>query len=79
LVLEKTFLGSLDHVIAGHVSAENGHVLLLEELNKEPLLSLRMRLGEGSGAAVAIGILKAAIECHNGMATFSSAGVSSKS
>ena len=79
LVLEKTFLGSLDHVIAGHVSAESGHVLLLQELNKEPLLSLGMRLGEGSGAAVAIGILKAAIECHNGMATFNSAGVSNKS
>lgn len=67
---------ALDHVIAGHVSAESAHPALLAQLGKEPLLSLNMRLGEGSGAAVAINILKAAVACHSGMATFAEAGVS---
>ncbi|MEJ2035531.1 MAG: nicotinate-nucleotide--dimethylbenzimidazole phosphoribosyltransferase, partial [Maritimibacter sp.] len=49
---------------------------LLEALGKEPLLSLGMRLGEGSGAALAIGVLKGAVACHSGMATFAEAGVS---
>jgi nicotinate-nucleotide--dimethylbenzimidazole phosphoribosyltransferase len=49
---------------------------LLDFIGKTPLLSLGMRLGEGSGAAVAIGVLKAAIACHSGMATFAEAGVS---
>lgn len=68
--------GALDHCIAGHVSAEPGHKRLLAALGKEPLLSLGMRLGEGSGAAVALGVLRSAIACHNGMATFAEAGVS---
>ena len=42
----------------------------------EPILSLDMALGEGSGAALALGVLRAALECHNGMATFAEAGVS---
>jgi len=67
---------ALDHVIAGHVSAESAHPALLAQLGKEPILSLNMRLGEGSGAAVAINILKAAVACHSGMATFAEAGVS---
>ncbi|MCP4206271.1 MAG: nicotinate-nucleotide--dimethylbenzimidazole phosphoribosyltransferase [Shimia sp.] len=67
---------ALDHVIAGHVSAESAHPALLAQLGKEPILSLNMRLGEGSGAAVAIIILKAAVACHSGMATFAEAGVS---
>ncbi|ALG91461.1 MULTISPECIES: nicotinate-nucleotide--dimethylbenzimidazole phosphoribosyltransferase [Actibacterium] len=66
----------LDHCLAGHVSAEPGHRLLLEAMGKEPVLSFDMRLGEGSGAALALGILRAALECHNGMATFGEAGVS---
>ncbi|MEC8575359.1 MAG: nicotinate-nucleotide--dimethylbenzimidazole phosphoribosyltransferase, partial [Pseudomonadota bacterium] len=49
---------------------------LLAQLGMEPILSLNMRLGEGSGAAVAINILKAAVACHSGMATFAEAGVS---
>lgn len=69
----------LAHCLAGHVSAEPGHRRLLEVLKMQPLLDLGMRLGEGSGAAVALGILKAAVACHAGMATFSSAGVSNKS
>ena len=68
--------GMLDHCRAGHVSAESGHRDLLRELGLDPLLDLGMRLGEGSGAAVAISILRAALACHNGMATFAKAGVS---
>ena len=68
--------GALDHCMAGHVSAEPGHKRLLAALGKEPVLSLGMRLGEGSGAAVALGVLRSAIACHNGMATFAEAGVS---
>jgi nicotinate-nucleotide--dimethylbenzimidazole phosphoribosyltransferase len=68
--------GILDHCRAGHVSAESGHRALLRELGLEPLLDLNMRLGEASGAAVAILLLRAALACHAGMATFSEAGVS---
>lgn len=67
--------GALDHCIAGHQSAENAHAALLGKLGKEPVLSLGLRLGEGSGAALAIQILKGAIACHSGMATFAEAGV----
>ncbi len=74
--LEAARPGALDHVVAGHVSAEAAHARLLENLDKAPLLSLGLRLGEGSGAALAIGILKGAVACHSGMATFAEAGVS---
>ncbi|WP_375689188.1 nicotinate-nucleotide--dimethylbenzimidazole phosphoribosyltransferase [Pseudooceanicola sp. LIPI14-2-Ac024] len=74
--LDAAVQGALDHCIAGHVSAEAGHRALLEKLDKEPLLSLGMRLGEGSGAALAIQVLKGAVACHSGMATFAEAGVS---
>ena len=74
--LEATVSGSLDHCVAGHESNEQAHKELLKRLNKKPLLSLGMRLGEGSGATMAIGVLKAAIACHSGMATFAEAGVS---
>lgn len=77
-VLEKGAKGALDHCVAGHLSAEPGHRRLLERLGKEPLLSLGMRLGEASGAAVALGVLKAALATHNGMATFDEAAVSRK-
>jgi nicotinate-nucleotide--dimethylbenzimidazole phosphoribosyltransferase len=69
---------ALDHCLAGHVSAENAHARALREINKAPLLSLGMRLGEGSGAALAVGLVKAAVACHNGMATFAEAGVAGK-
>ena len=68
--------GALDHCVAGHLSAEGAHGALLERLGMAPLLSLGMRLGEGSGAALAIGIVRGAAECHAGMATFADAGVS---
>ncbi|MDX8351247.1 nicotinate-nucleotide--dimethylbenzimidazole phosphoribosyltransferase [Cognatiyoonia sp. IB215182] len=74
--LAKAADGALDHCVAGHLSAEGAHRKLLEALGKEPLLNLGLRLGEGSGAALAIGILKGAIACHSGMATFAEAGVS---
>ncbi|MDP2579477.1 nicotinate-nucleotide--dimethylbenzimidazole phosphoribosyltransferase [Shimia thalassica] len=74
--LEATQKGALDHVIAGHVSAEAAHGAVLAQLGKEPILSLNMRLGEGSGGALAINILKSAVACHSGMATFAEAGVS---
>jgi nicotinate-nucleotide--dimethylbenzimidazole phosphoribosyltransferase len=75
-VLERAMPGALDHAVAGHVSAEAAHGRLLERLGKAPLLSLGMRLGEGSGAALAIGVLKGAVACHSGMASFAEAGVS---
>ncbi|RBW61815.1 nicotinate-nucleotide--dimethylbenzimidazole phosphoribosyltransferase [Ruegeria sp. A3M17] len=68
--------GALDHTVAGHQSAEGAHAAVLAKLGKEPLLSLGLRLGEGSGGALAINILKSAVACHSGMATFAEAGVS---
>ena len=66
---------ALDHCRAGHVSAESGHRDLLRELKLDPLLDLGMRLGEASGAGVAILLARAALACHAGMATFAEAGV----
>jgi nicotinate-nucleotide--dimethylbenzimidazole phosphoribosyltransferase len=66
----------LDHCLVAHMSAEPGHQRLLSALNKDPILNLGMRLGEGSGAAVALGVLRSALACHSGMATFAEAGVS---
>src|SRR3954447_10934346 len=68
--------GILDHCRAGHVSAESGHRALLRQLGLKPLLDLNMRLGEASGAGVATLLLRAAVACHAGMATFAEAGVS---
>ena len=76
--LVKLASDALDHCLAGHVSAEPGHRRLLRELAKEPLLSLGMRLGESSGAAIALGVLRGAVAAHRGMATFAEAGVSGK-
>jgi nicotinate-nucleotide--dimethylbenzimidazole phosphoribosyltransferase len=69
---------ALDHCLAGHVSAERAHREALNRIGKTPILDLGMRLGEGSGAAVAVGVIKAAVACHNGMATFAEAGVAGK-
>jgi nicotinate-nucleotide--dimethylbenzimidazole phosphoribosyltransferase len=74
--LRRAVTGALDHTVAGHLSAEGAHKRLLDGIGKEPLLQLGLRLGEGSGAALAIGVLKGAIACHSGMATFAEAGVS---
>lgn len=65
-----------DHCIAGHCSAEPGHARLLARLGLEPLLRLGMRLGEGSGAALAVNLIRAALAAHAQMATFGEAGVS---
>ena len=76
--LYKLRTDTLAHALAGHASAEAGHRMLLEELELRPLLDLDMRLGEASGAAAALLILRAALACHTGMATFAEAGVSDK-
>lgn len=69
---------ALHHCIAGHLSAEPAHGALLEKLGMEPLLDLGLRLGEGTGAALALQIVKSAIAAHRGMATFADAGVAGK-
>jgi nicotinate-nucleotide--dimethylbenzimidazole phosphoribosyltransferase len=70
---------ALQHCLAGHVSAEAAHRNVLARLGLRPVLDLGMRLGEGSGAALAAGIVKAALACHADMATFEQAKVSGKS
>ncbi|MCX8279423.1 nicotinate-nucleotide--dimethylbenzimidazole phosphoribosyltransferase [Phyllobacterium sp. 0TCS1.6C] len=69
---------AIDHCLFGHLSAEPAHGRLLQKLGKAPLLALGMRLGEGTGAALAAGIVKAAALSHSGMATFEQAGVSNR-
>jgi nicotinate-nucleotide--dimethylbenzimidazole phosphoribosyltransferase len=69
---------AIAHCLAGHKSAEGAHTDVLARLNKKPLLDLGMRLGEASGAALAAGLVKAALACHNGMATFAEAQVAGK-
>jgi nicotinate-nucleotide--dimethylbenzimidazole phosphoribosyltransferase len=69
---------ALDHCVVAHRSAESGHRRLLDRLGQAPLLDLGMRLGEASGATLAVAILRAAVACHNGMATFAEAGVAGK-
>ena len=64
-----------DWMLFGHQSAEYGHRRLLNELSAEPLLKLNLRLGEGSGAGAALGIIKLACSLHNNMATFAEAAV----
>jgi nicotinate-nucleotide--dimethylbenzimidazole phosphoribosyltransferase len=67
--------GALRWMLASHRSAEGGHSTALQALGLEPLVDLRMRLGEGSGAAVTLPIIKAALALHRNMATFAQAGV----
>ncbi|RIX99068.1 nicotinate-nucleotide--dimethylbenzimidazole phosphoribosyltransferase [Aureimonas flava] len=69
---------ALDHCLFGHVSAEPGHQKALAIMDKVPVLALGMRLGEGTGAALAAAVVKAAVACHNGMATFAQAGVANR-
>ena len=77
-VLFKADRRALDHCMVAHRSVEPGHSHLIEAIGKEPLLDLGMRLGEGSGATLAINIVKSACACHAGMATFAQAGVSDR-
>ena len=66
---------TIEHCLAGHVSAEQAHRRALEKIGKTPILDLGMRLGEGSGAALALGLIKAAVATTRDMATFEQAGV----
>jgi nicotinate-nucleotide--dimethylbenzimidazole phosphoribosyltransferase len=68
----------LAHVLAAHVSAETPHRRLLDLLGLTPLLDLNMRLGEGSGACLAVNVVRSALECYCHMASFAEAGVSEK-
>jgi nicotinate-nucleotide--dimethylbenzimidazole phosphoribosyltransferase len=77
-VLEAARPGALDHCQVGHLSTESGHRRLLAQLGKAPILDLGMRLGEATGAVLAVPVLRAAAACHAGMATFADAGVSGK-
>ena len=79
LPLLKLNADALSHCQAAHVSAEAGHRALLAAMKLKPLLDLGMRLGEASGAAAAILLLRAAVACHAGMATFAEAGVAERS
>jgi nicotinate-nucleotide--dimethylbenzimidazole phosphoribosyltransferase len=65
-----------DYLVAAHLSVELGHRLVLERLGLTPLLNLNMRLGEGTGAALGISLVEAAVKVLNEMATFADAGVS---
>jgi nicotinate-nucleotide--dimethylbenzimidazole phosphoribosyltransferase len=67
-----------DYLFCGHLSTEPGHAIILEFLKQKPLLHLEMRLGEGTGAALAMSVIDAAVRTFAEMATFESAGVSDK-
>ena len=67
-----------DWMIFSHASAEPGHQIIVQALDAKPLLNLNMRLGEGSGAATAVPLIRLALATHNDMATFAEAGVSEK-
>jgi nicotinate-nucleotide--dimethylbenzimidazole phosphoribosyltransferase len=77
-ILQALEPSALDHCLAGHLSAEGAHAQVLARLGKQPLLALDMRLGEGTGAALAASLVKAAAAMHNGMATFAQAGVAGR-
>lgn len=76
--LAKLNPAGLAHTLAAHVSAETPHRRLLGLLGLPPLLDLGMRLGEGSGACLAVNLVRSALECHAHMASFAEAGVSEK-
>ena len=74
-ILHAVRADSIDHCLFAHKSSEPAHEEVLKRLGKEPLLDFKMRLGEGTGAALAAGIVKAAAKTHNDMATFAQAKV----
>jgi nicotinate-nucleotide--dimethylbenzimidazole phosphoribosyltransferase len=78
LVAVKMCPGVRDYLIAGHASVERGHRLILDHLGLVPVLDLGLRLGEGTGAALAMCIIEGAVRTHTEMATFAEAGVSDK-
>ncbi len=77
-ILHAVHPSAIDHCVAGHLSAEGAHREVLERLGKIPLLALGLRLGEGSGAALAMSLIKTAAAIHRDMATFDQAGVSTR-
>jgi nicotinate-nucleotide--dimethylbenzimidazole phosphoribosyltransferase len=77
-VAQKIRPGLVDYMFFGHRSAEGGHRLILEMLRARPILDLGMRLGEGTGAALAMRVIESALMLFHQMATFESAGVSGK-
>ena len=77
-VLHAVDPAALDHCLVAHLSAEPAHAALVARLGQRPLLDLGMRLGEASGAALAINVVRSAVACHTGMATFADAGVSGR-
>lgn len=76
--LARLIPGALDHTLLAHVSAEAGHRYLADALGLSPLLDFGMRLGEGSAAALVVPLLRAAVACHTGMATFAEAAVDNR-
>lgn len=70
--------GGLDHAMVAHASAEAGHRKLMAAIQSTPILDLGMRLGEASGACLAVNIVRSALACHTGMASFAEAGVSDR-
>jgi nicotinate-nucleotide--dimethylbenzimidazole phosphoribosyltransferase len=78
LLAVRLFPNASHYLIAGHQSQEPGHSFVLNTLGKEPLFDLQLRLGEGTGAALAYPLVEAAARMVREMATFASAGVSSK-
>jgi nicotinate-nucleotide--dimethylbenzimidazole phosphoribosyltransferase len=77
-VAQKIRRGLTDYMFFGHRSAEGGHTLVLEMMQVRPILDLGMRLGEGTGAALAMRVIESALALFHQMATFESAGVSGK-
>jgi len=75
LVANKLHPQVLDYCVFSHVSSEQGHQALLNQFNAKPLLNLELRLGEGSGIALAYPLLQSAVVFLNEMATFAEAGV----
>jgi len=75
LLAKKLAPASIDYMIAGHQSMEYGHRLMLEELGLKPLLNLNLRLGEGTGAVLAMNIVESAAQVIGKMLTFEDAGV----
>ena len=79
LVAQALAPAARDYMFFAHLSAESGHAHMLDFLDAHPLLSLGMRLGEGTGAALAINLLESSVRLYREMATFADAGVSGRS
>lgn len=78
LIAAELHPGICGYLLAGHTSVERGHRLILDRLGLSPLLDLKLRLGEGTGAVLAMSIIEAALHIHREMATFEEAGVSKR-